>query len=302
MPETPTPESKSPEGDDVNSRRTLQAPARAMLSEALDHHLRETAGLNSSIAALVEALPERMRHWAVGEAGTSHAIPIERWEGPWAAEYAWRDLFHRRKEIGSIPWETCGVFPNINRFRDPTAEGTASFAEAVSHYERARSIFQDPMPRFASKFFEPYLDAGAEIKTHRNLPTWMWVDSDSTVAFPDTWGEADPTSVTLFHSPVLASLAIELFEQLWATGHSLPSRIDQAEWTPLLSAMHDGATLEVASRRLRISPRTGKRRLDAAMAYYGTNSLFELGIAWGTDVAQLSKPSRFSSPGWQAEQ
>ena len=66
--------------------------------------------------------------------------------------------------------------------------------------------------------------------------------------------------------------------------------------------MHDGATLEVASRSLRISPRTGKRRLDAAMAYYGTNSLFELGIAWGTDVAQLSKPSRFSSPGWQAEQ
>ncbi len=273
---------------------TPQSPnATTALSDALGVHLQEVTELTSTITELVAALPERMRQWVIGEAGTSRAIPVERWEGDWAAEYAWRDLFFRRKNAGTVPREVCGIFPDVNRFADPTPEGTASFAGAISHYERARAIFQDPMPDFASEFMRPYLITGAELKTHHSLPTWLWADSDSTVAFPDVWGQSNPTSVTLFHSPVLASVAIELFEHVWTTGKSLPAYALHAEWASILQLMYEGATIESASRILGINPRTGRRRVKAAMQYYGVDSPFELGLAWGQDIAQ--QPRRASS-------
>ncbi len=258
---------------------------QAMLRGALESHLDEVSTRTSEIAALVDMLPERLRHWVIGEAGATHAIPVERWTGPWAAEYAWRDLFLRRRANGTIPREVCGMFPDISRFKDPTSEGTESFVSAVASYERARSLFQHPLPSFADEFFQPYLAGGAQIKTHRAVPSWLWVDSDSTVAFPDQWGEANPTSVTLFHSPVLASIAIELFEHLWAEGRSLQEPAE-AHWDPFLHLMYQGSTIESASRKLAVSPRTGRRRIAEAMEYYGVESIFELGFSWGADIAQ----------------
>lgn len=272
--------------------RAHTSEARNALRDAIDLHAESVAGRTSEIASLLNLLPERLRQWTIGEASSNHAIPIERWTGPWAAEYAWRDLYQRRHASGTLPREVCGIFPDITRFKDPTPEGTDSFVTAVGNYERARSLFQDPMPEFAPLFFAPYLNSGAQVKTHRSLPTWLWVDSDSTVAFPEVWGQANPTSVILLHSPALASLALELFELLWAEGRSLREQSTDSKWGPLLHLMYEGATVDSASRSLSMSPRTGSRYISAAMEHYGVDSIFELGFAWGADISQLPVTER----------
>lgn len=47
--------------------------------------------------------------------------------------------------------------------------------------------------------------------------------------------------------------------------------------------MKQGITLDAASRRLGINPRTGRRRVAAAMEQYGVSTLFALGVAWAAD-------------------
>lgn len=42
-------------------------------------------------------------------------------------------------------------------------------------------------------------------------------------------------------------------------------------------------TLDAASRSLGITPRTGRRRIAAAMDRYGVATLFALGAAWAQD-------------------
>lgn len=235
---------------------------------------------------MLATLPERLLHWAIGEAGDQPALPVEHWSGPFAAEYAWRDLFHRRNSTGSVPQEVCGVLPDFTRYLDPTEEGEQSFVEAMGQHRRARAIFADPLPEGADVIMRPYLAVGCEVKTHSRLPSWMWVDSHATVALPNVWGQTSPDAVTLFHSPVLAGAACALFETLWSTGYSLPPAISTAEWEPMLHLLHQGATIETASRMLGLSPRTGRRRVHDAMEFYNVDTMFMLATAWGTDQAR----------------
>ena len=55
-------------------------------------------------------------------------------------------------------------------------------------------------------------------------------------------------------------------------------------WTPLLTLMRKGITLETASRMIGVNPRTGRRRVAAAMDHYGVSTLFALGVAWAADA------------------
>jgi len=53
--------------------------------------------------------------------------------------------------------------------------------------------------------------------------------------------------------------------------------------------MRQGVTLDAASRRLGINPRTGRRRIAAAMEQYGVSTLFALGAAWAADGAPTAR-------------
>lgn len=260
--------------------------AGAELVAALSANLEAVAQRNAAISSLIAQLPDRLHHWTIGEAGSAHAIPVEQWTGPGAGERAWLDLFLRRRQAGSVVREVCGIIPDPSRFRDSRAEQPEAFAAAIAAHERSRMILQDPTPATALEVLAPYLANGTEARAHRALPSWFWVDSDSTVALPAAWGDLHPTSVTLYRSPVMASAALHLFEQLWAESRTIRSSPREERWEPLLRLMYEGATMESASRKLGISSRTGRRRIDEAMAHYAAGSLFELGFAWGTDVSQ----------------
>ncbi|MEO8907856.1 MAG: hypothetical protein ABI310_07225, partial [Microbacteriaceae bacterium] len=117
------------------------------------------------------------------------------------------------------------------------------------------------------------------IRMHSQLPSWFWIHDDHTVALPLKWGEAWPTSVMALHSEPVAAVLRALFERLWL--EAVPAFGAAHNWTPLLRLMRNGATLDAASRWLGIAPRTGRRRIAAAMQYYGTQTLFGLGAAWG---------------------
>ena len=51
--------------------------------------------------------------------------------------------------------------------------------------------------------------------------------------------------------------------------------------------MRQGVTLDSASRTLGVNPRTGRRRIAAAMEHYGVSTLFALGVAWSADAERV---------------
>ena len=53
--------------------------------------------------------------------------------------------------------------------------------------------------------------------------------------------------------------------------------------------MRRGLTLDAASRQIGVNPRTGRRRIAAAMSHYGVSTLFALGAAWAADGAHTTR-------------
>ena len=94
-----------------------------------------------------------------------------------------------------------------------------------------------------------------------------------------------PTSVLGVRNAALAALGRSLFEQLWRQSESIGAVV--YPWTPLLRLMRQGVTLDSASRTLGVNPRTGRRRIAAAMEHYGVSTLFALGVAWSADAERV---------------
>lgn len=82
-------------------------------------------------------------------------------------------------------------------------------------------------------------------------------------------------------SAALGAMALSYFESLWQRAD--PAEGVETAWSPLQTLMRQGVTLDTASRRLGINPRTGRRRVAAAMEHYGVSTLFALGVAWSAD-------------------
>ncbi len=133
----------------------------------------------------------------------------------------------------------------------------------------------------AQEALEVYREAGVEFRMLPSLPGWFGVEDDDVVVLPLEWGQTWPTSVVAVQHPALAGLARTLFDLLWVTAE--PLHTEDRSWAPLLRLMERGATVEAASRALGVTDRTGRRRIAAAMAHYGTDTLFALGIAFGRD-------------------
>lgn len=243
---------------------------------------RETRALREStydaagrIESLVAELPGMLRHWAVGEA-SGDLVPLLSRHGPRAAEDLWYDTSH---ESAGSAW---AVLPDVSRFLHGDPERAARFARAFAGKKEVRGLVPrsaDDDPRLLA-LAEHYSSIGVSFRLADELPSWFWVDGD-LLALPYAWGVVWPTSVLGVRNAALADLGRALFEELWRRADPIGAATQP--WTPLLRLMREGVTLDAASRTLGVNPRTGRRRVAAAMEHYGVSTLFALGVAWAAD-------------------
>ncbi|MCS5713263.1 hypothetical protein NVV95_01715 [Herbiconiux sp. CPCC 205716] len=231
----------------------------------------------SDMESLVAELPGLLRHWAVGEA-SGDPVPVAIRHGRHASEDLWYDT--AAHDSGSLD----ALLPEVDRFLEPEPERAARFGRAMAGKDRVRVILptwagDDPL---AQKRIAAYgnEEVGVDFRLLDSPPSWFWVDGDQ-LALPFEWGEGRPTSVLGVRNPALAALAAQYFELLWQ--RATPAEPAEHSWAPLLVLMRQGVTLEAASRRLGVNPRTGRRRISAAMDHYGVATLFALGVAFGAD-------------------
>lgn len=236
-----------------------------------------THDLLGEIEQLVTDLPRMIGHWSIGET-SGEPMPIVIRHGPRAVEDVWFEL--GRRDAGTLE----AVLPDISRFLSSPEERVTRFSEAFRSKDAVRVII--PRPTFEdaamSQLLLAFTAAGMTYRFSEAPPSWFWVDGDQ-LAVPIEWGEGKPTSVLSVRSAALAALASAYFATLWDA--AAPPQPVAAPWTPLLTLMRKGITLETASRTVGINPRTGRRRIAQAMSHYGVSTLFALGVAWAADAA-----------------
>ena len=224
---------------------------------------------------VVADLPEMLHHWAVGEA-SADLVPVLVRHGPQASEDLWFDT--ARHDSGALH----AVLPEVGRFLSNEDERVVQFVRALAGKEAVRviapsSAVDDPA---VMERIQRYGGVGVEWRLLDDPPSWFWIDGDQ-LAVPFEWGEGRPTSVLGVRNAALAGMALDYFENLWQRAD--PVMPPGHSWTPLLRLMRQGITLETASRMLGVNPRTGRRRVAAAMTHYGVSTLFALGVAWAAD-------------------
>jgi hypothetical protein len=227
------------------------------------------------IEALVADVPALLRHWAVGEA-SADLVPVFVRHGPRAAEDLWYDI---AREKSDTAWAS---LPDLGRFLQTDPARASRFAEAFAGRRSVRSLVPRSMaedPRLVA-IAARYAAVGAEFRLLDDIPSWFWIDGE-VLALPIEWGEGWPSSVIGVRNAALAELGRSLFRELWRRGEPLGGVAQP--WAPLLVLMTQGITLDAASRRLGINPRTGRRRIAAAMERYEVSTLFALGVAWAAD-------------------
>lgn len=238
--------------------------------------MRQTADEAASrIEALVAGLPALLRHWAVGEA-SGDLVPVFVRHGPQAAEDLWYDIAREQSETA---WS---VLPDLGRYLQTDPARASRFAEMFAGKRSVRALLPRSMAEDARlvAIAERYAAVGVEFRLLDDLPSWFWIDGE-VLALPIEWGEGWPSSVVGVRNASLAELGRSLFRELWRHGEPIGG-VEQP-WAPLLVLMKQGVTLDAASRRLGINPRTGRRRIAAAMEQYGVSTLFALGVAWAAD-------------------
>lgn len=245
------------------------AALRAGTAEALDE-----------IENLVADLPSILRQWSVGVVEQDQ-FQVVTLHGPLAAENLWFEIADHHG--GSLQ----AVVPNVERFLTAEDSRVALFAKAVAGKDVVRALIPASAvstPHGQEQILR-YVREGMEFRTLDSPPSWFWVDGDQ-VAVPYTWGEGRPASVMAIRHAALAELTRAYYAELWRrSGPVVPTAVDS--WVPLLRLMRQGITLETASRMVGVNPRTGRRRVAAAMTHYGVSTLFALGVACSADLDRL---------------
>lgn len=253
----------------VNWAAEMIAARAAQLQES-------TRDLLAKIEQVVADLPEMSAHWSVGET-SSDPVPIVTRHGPRAAEDLWYEV--GRHHTGSLQ----AVLPDVSRFLTSSPERVARATQIMRGKDAVLLI----LPTAASELpgigelLIAFSAAGIEYRFLDDPPSWLWVDGDQ-LAVPFEWGEARPTSVMSVRNAALAGMLSAYFETLWRA--AAPPAPAADSWTPLLTLMRKGITLETASRMIGVNPRTGRRRVAHAMAHYDVSTLFALGVAWSADA------------------
>ncbi|GGI39756.1 hypothetical protein GCM10010988_25660 [Cnuibacter physcomitrellae] len=231
------------------------------------------------IEDVVASLPSLLRDWAVGET-SGDPVPVYTRHGPHASEDLWFEIAPH--DTGTL----YALLPEVDRFLEPDPERAARFGRALAGKDAVRVI----MPTWAGdnpaalRSVEHYERSGVQYRLLDQPASWFWVDGD-LLAVPFEWGEGRPTSVLCVRNASLAGMARDYFEQLWSRAASLEP--PEHPWASLLVLMRQGTTLDTASRILGINPRTGRRRIAAAMEHYGVSTLFALGVMVGTHEASV---------------
>lgn len=262
------------EGDDLASVPPAEWAA-ATIARHTETARQATQESLSGIESVVADLPALLGAWSVGES-SADLVPTLLRHGSHASEDLWFDLV--RRDSGTL----VAVLPDVERFLDPPSDRAIRFGEALAAKDRVRVIIPSDSigdPRVLARI-EAYQKAGVEYRLLEVLPSWFWVDGEY-LAVPFEWGEARPTSVLGVRQAALAGLVAAYFEELWR--QAAPVSAIGESWVPLLRLMRTGVTLDAASHRLGINPRTGRRRVAAAMEHHGVSTLFALGAAWAAD-------------------
>lgn len=259
------------------------AEAVAAQATQLRHSARDLLG---DMERIVAALPEMIGHWAVGQ--TSHdPIPVVTRHGLRAAEDVWFEFGQR--DAGTLE----AVLPDISRFLTSPEERVIRFSHAFRSKDAVRVILSTASVEDAAvqPLLAAFTEAGMEYRFMDDPPSWFWVDG-AQLAVPYEWGEGRPTSVVSVRNAALSGMVSAYFASLWQ--RAAPSIPAADPWTPLLSLMRKGMTLDTASRTIGVNPRTGRRRIAQAMSHYGVSTLFALGTAWAAD-AHSSSSARYES-------
>ena len=262
-------------GGDIAYTNPADWAAETVATHAAD--LRHTASdLLGEMERIVAALPRMLDHWSIGQT-SADPMPVVTRHGPRASEDTWFDL--GRRDVGVLD----AVLPDITRFLTSPPERVMRFSEAFRSKDAVRVILStssvdDPG---VDQLLVAFTAAGMEYRFMDDPPSWFWADGDQ-LAVPFEWGEPRPTSVVSVRNAALAGMISAYFESLWQS--ATPSAPSAQPWTPLLTLMRKGMTLDTASRVVGVNPRTGRRRIAQAMSHYGVSTLFALGVAWAGDA------------------
>jgi sugar-specific transcriptional regulator TrmB/DNA-binding CsgD family transcriptional regulator len=138
----------------------------------------------------------------------------------------------------------------------------------------------------ALAFARQMAEAGARIRTAPALPMRLLVIDGTTAVVPiDPDGSG--RGAALITTPGVLRAFADLFERLWHDGTPLEdTRIDQATGlttseTELLRLLADGLTDEAAAKRLNVSVRTVKRRMEDLTRRLDAGSRFQAGLRAG---------------------
>ncbi|GAB6857846.1 hypothetical protein JCM13591A_19510 [Microbacterium xylanilyticum] len=227
----------------------------------------------------MDAVARRTSSWNFGEAVAQDRLVLQSAHGPHAAEDLWFAVQASRVGSGG---RVRAVLTDLARYEASDPERSAAFAKAMSSYSSVRAILpavalNDPLTAMMQRFQA----AGVEFRILPDPPSWFWVDDEEVTGLPLLWGDQAPQSVLAVSSPVIAALARAYFDGLWQQAR--PVERDPGGYGQLLHRMRRGMTLDAASRSLGITPRTGRRRIAAAMERYGVATLFALSAAWAQD-------------------
>lgn len=270
------------QGGDIVYTNPADWAAETVATHAAE--LRHTASdLLGEMERIVAELPRMLDHWSIGQT-SADPMPVVTRHGPRASEDTWFDL--GRRDVGVLN----AVLPDITRFLTSPPERVMRFSEAFRSKDAVRVILStssvdDPG---VEQLLVAFTAAGMEYRFMDDPPSWFWVDGDQ-LAVPFEWGEPRPTSVVSVRNAALAGMISAYFESLWERAAS--STPIAQPWTPLLTLMRKGMTLDTASRVVGVNPRTGRRRIAQAMNHYGVSTLFALGVAWAGDPKASSSNS-----------
>ncbi|MBS1905336.1 MAG: hypothetical protein JST33_01970 [Actinobacteria bacterium] len=260
----------------------LNAPVHAAaiaIERLLQTERAQAEDRSARLGAIVDGLARRTSSWNFGEAIAQDRLVLQTAHGPHAAEDLWFAVQASRVGAGG---RVHAVLTDLDRYRASSPERSTAFARAMSTYSSVQAIIPAmALDERLRGMVEAFHDSGVEFRMLPDPPSWFWVDDEDVAGVPLEWGETAPQSVLAVSSPVIAGLAKAYFAELWR--QAMPVDAESAGYGVLLHRMRRGMTLDAASRSLGITPRTGRRRIAAAMERYGVATLFALGAAWAQD-------------------
>lgn len=182
--------------------------------------------------------------------------------------------------------ESCGEVHAIvpaSRLDEPAEMALLPLPDMFGSGARMRVLFVNDILDHAPsmRVARASADAGVEIRTIAEFPTWLTIMGRELVMVPRE--PAKPhMGILLIHGGGVA-VALWLFERLWRSGRPLAARYDRRpHLTPweyrVLSHLASGAKDETSARALGVSPRTYRRHVTRLCETLGASSRFEAGM------------------------